>query len=285
MALLTLKEVLKESVSERYAVGAFDVFEHLFAEGVIQAAEEKCSPVIIMVTEDLFADPSSVHFFAYLVDRIRRSPCPMALHLDHATKFESIMLAIHHGFTSVMFDASEHPFEENAALTKKVVEVAHSCGVSVEGEVGHVGGGEGNLDGGLDVNQNHYTTPEEAKKFVEETGVDALAVAIGTIHGLYKGAPDINYGLAEQIRSQVDVPLVLHGGSGLSNDDFKSCVKYGINKVNIFTGMSLAAVDTMHKVIEKNPGSIHFPHVMFAAKQTVTKIAGDYIDVFGTKSI
>lgn len=285
MSLCNLKEILADSVANRYAVAAFDVFEPLFTESIIEVAEEKRVPVIIMVPEDFFAEGDPGKFLAYLAQSARNATVPVALHLDHGTRFETVMQAIHYGFSSVMIDGSALPLPENVALTRKIVEVAHACGVSVEGEIGHVGGGEGDLDGGSPVDEAMYTTPEEAAEFVKATNVDALAVAIGTVHGPYKAEPRLDFERAARIRESVDIPLVLHGGSGLSDEQFKQCVASGINKINFFTGLSLQTVSAMNDAIQAAEGKIHFPHVMLAAKTAAKQIIAHQIEVFGTRAI
>lgn len=287
MPLVTLKQVLRESVKKRYAVAAFDTVDHMLSEAMIQAAEEKGVPFIVMVAGfDLDLDiMDAKNFMPYLTNRIERSSVPIALHLDHADSYESCMKAINYGFSGVMIDASSKPYEENVALTKKVVEAAHAAGVSVEAELGHVAGGEGNLEGGAVADRSAFTDPDEAVRYVEETGVDALAIAFGTVHGVYKGKSKLDHGLLKKIRSSIDIPIVMHGGSGLNINSYKAAIKNGINKINFFTGMSLAAVATLRKVIEEKDGYIHYPQVIYAAKAEVVKIVKKQIEIFGTQPL
>ncbi|MCC3146081.1 ketose-bisphosphate aldolase, partial [Halanaerobium sp. Z-7514] len=162
-----------------------------------------------------------------------KTSIPVALHLDHGSSFESIMKCIRAGFSSVMIDASKNEFEENIALTKKVVEAAHSVGVSVEAELGTIGGTED--DHTVDEADAMYTDPDQALEFVERTGVDALAIAIGTAHGVYKGEPELDFERLKKIKKLIDMPVVLHGASGISAEDLNTAVAYGVNKVNVNT--------------------------------------------------
>ena len=191
MPLVTMNEILKESIEKKYAVGAFDTMDHVLTEAILGAAEGKGKPVILMTVDRVFKQPNYKSFFKYLIDRCEGSSVPVALHLDHGPSFESVMMAIRYGCTSVMLDGSSLPIEENIALTKKVCEVAHACGISVEGEIGHVSGHEGNMLDGNEPDESAYTKVEDAVRFAEETEVDALAIAIGTVHGVYKGCPEI----------------------------------------------------------------------------------------------
>lgn len=206
-----------------------------FYEGLIDAAEQLRCPIIIGVA-DRFVDRLDFEMIAeVMIFLAKRASVPVCVHLDHAKSLKNIMRAIKAGFTSVMFDGSSLPFEENIKRTREVVEIAHSVGVSVEGELGVVGRGDFDFK-----NPEFYTKPDEAEEFAQKTQVDALAVSIGTVHGVYKGQPRLDFERLSEIRKRVDCYLVLHGGSGLSDDDFKKCIEYGINKINIFTDLTLA---------------------------------------------
>jgi two-component system response regulator AtoC len=209
MSLVSLKSILEPGVDKYYAVGAFNVTNHLLFESVLKAAESKNKPVIISIAEVHFKYLDLDNFIPYIKDRINLSQVPVVLHLDHGLSFETVMKAIHWGFSSVMIDASSLSLEENIKLTKKVVEAAHSADVSVEAELGHVAGGEGDIKNGTEVDKNTYTKVEDANYFVQETGIDALAVAVGTVHGLYKGKPDLDLKRLAKIRDELEIPLVL----------------------------------------------------------------------------
>ena len=186
MPLVSMEKVLSESVSKKYAVGAFDALDLITCDAVIAAAEDKGVPVIVMIVDFMLDLPNADTLMADFVLRCRRAAVPVALHLDHGSSFEAVMKAINHGCTSVMLDASSLPFDENVALTRKVVDAAHACGVTVEAEIGHVAGHEGNMLDGNVADEKFYTTVEQAVRFYKETNVDCLAVAIGTVHGVYK---------------------------------------------------------------------------------------------------
>jgi len=266
MPLLTLKEVLQKSIEERYAVGAFNISNHDLAEGVIKAAEETGLPVIVNVAEVHYGVLDIENFIHYLLDRINRSRAPITLHLDHGYTYENIIRAIHYGFSSVMFDGSKLPLVENIARTREIVKVAHAAGVSVEAELGHVGG----LDG----------DPRKS-----ETGIDALAVAVGTVHGIYSGEPKLNIELLKVLRERINIPLVLHGGTGLSREDFQRAVAYGINKINFYTGLYLPAVRVIQKEIEDYEGHIEFSTLTSAAREKIKEIVIEQMEIFGTKSL
>lgn len=285
MALVGLKEVLEGSVEKRFAVGAFDAMDHLFAEAVIAGAEEKNTPVILMVGDFYQGEPGGLdfpNFYPYLRDRLERAKVPVCLHFDHGSSFEACVRAVRGGCTSVMIDGSALPFEENVALTKKVVEMAHASGVDVEAEIGCVGKQEGAVEDGAD---GMYTRPEDAAEFVARTGVDALAVAVGTVHGVYRGEPKMDFNRLEKIRSMVSIPLVMHGGSGLSEENFKKAIACGINKINAYTGLMLEVRRTLEKELaalgENDWYAPAFAKAQMAGKDAVIK----HIELFGTPSI
>lgn len=286
MGLVTLKEILSESIEEKYAVGAFDTLDDNFTEAIISAAEEQGVRVILMIP-DFFSDNRDERqlsfYFNRLLDRCQRATVPVCLHLDHGSSFEHCVRAIQGGCTSVMFDGSSLPMEENIAITKEIVKIAHSCGVSVEAEIGHVGSAEGGELKASEVDASAYTRPEDAKRFVEETGVDALAVAVGTVHGLYKGTPKIDTERLDQIREVVKIPLVLHGGSGLPESEFRAAIEHGINKVNFFTGISLTASKAMDEKLQEANGLIHYIELIDAAHEACKAAVKEQMRIFGTK--
>lgn len=244
MAIVTLQEILKDAKNRRYGVGMFNTINLEMARAIIGIAEEERSPVIIGFAEAHLPYANLEDIAPIMVKFAREASVPVAIHFDHGMTFEYLMKAIHYGFTSVMFDGSTLSYEENIRQTKEIVKVAHALHVSVEAELGHVGGAEG---GGDDGHEEMYTKVEQASDFTARTGIDALAVAIGTAHGEYRVKPVLDINRLREIRSAVDVPLVLHGGSGLTDQDFRSCVANGISKVNIFTDMSKAAVNTINE--------------------------------------
>lgn len=241
--LVNLTDILKNAQLGRYAVGLFNTTDTDMLQAVIEAAEEMKAPVIIGTAEILLPYGELRLIAPALVAAARRAKVPVAVHYDHGLTFERCMEALQLGFTSVMYDGSEKDYAGNVAATKEIVKIAHAFGATVEGENGHVG----QASAGDNFAEDLYTTAEEAGSFCEATGVDALAVSIGTAHGVYKSRPKLNLERLKEIRSAVDTPLVLHGGSGLSDEDFKETVKSGIAKVNIFTDLCLAGSAAMER--------------------------------------
>ena len=250
--LINMKEMLAPADKNGFAVPAFNIGSEAILKGVIESAEEKNAPVILAIhpTELEFLGDS---FIKTCIDEAHKSKVPMVIHLDHGGKFEEILRAIRCGFTSVMIDASHLPYEENVALTKKVVEVARPLGVSVEGELGTIGSTGDSYEGGA--NDIIYTNPEQAKDFVEKTGIDSLAVAIGTAHGIYPKdmKPELKLDLLEKIRKNVDIPLVLHGGSSNPDKEIAESVKIGISKINISSDIKVALYKKCREVLSENP--------------------------------
>jgi len=235
--LVNLNDVLKPAQTGHYAVGLFNTTDTDMLEGVISAAEETRSPVIIGTAEVLLPYGSLELIAPSLIAAAKRATVPVVVHFDHGLTFEKCMQALQLGFSSVMFDGSAGDAQQNILDTAQIVKIAHAFGASVEGEIGHVGDADQN---GADASQ--YTTPEEAVSFVKATGVDALAVAIGTAHGAYKAKPKLDLDRLAAIRSATDTPLVLHGGSGLTDDDFHNAIFEGVTKVNIYTDLCQAGI-------------------------------------------
>ena len=283
--LSSLTEILQDSIEKKYAVGAFNVISHDMVEAILNASAEKEVPVILSVAEVHFKYLDLNKFIPYIKQRVSQHSEPVALHLDHGQSYKTVMKAIHLGFSSVMYDGSTLSFAENVEKTKQVVQAAHAADISVEAELGHVSGGEGDIKDGTEVNRDLFTKAEKAKEFVKKTNVDALAVAVGTVHGLYKGEPDLDFDRLSKIRKTVDLPLVLHGGSGLSNQDFKQAVNHGINKINYFTGNSQVAVEGIKKEIKDKEGFVKYPDLLTTAGEQIRKNVKEKIDVFKTQSL
>lgn len=246
--LLNMKDLLAVANEHNFAVPAFNIGTGQILNGVMDKCEELKAPVILAIhpSELEFQGDSFLHM---CIDRAAKSPLPVCIHLDHSG-WEPIVRAIRAGFTSVMIDASSLPFEENIAITKKVCELAHPLGVSVEGELGTIGTTDGDTEGGTD--NIIYTKPEDAVRFVEETGCDTLAIAIGTAHGLYPAGmtPELKQDLLSEIKSKVSVPLVLHGGSGNKDSEIAEAVKRGINKINISSDIKDAFYQELRKTLQ-----------------------------------
>ena len=267
--LVNLKDVLIPAQKGGYAVGLFNTTDTDMLEGVLAAAEELRAPVIIGTAEVLLPFGELKLIAPSVRAAAERATVPVVLHYDHGLTVERCIEALDLGFTSIMFDGSAGDADANIELTRKVVEMCHARGVTVEGEIGHVGNAD--VEGDQD---NNYTTPEEAKAFIEATGVDALAVAIGTAHGAYKHKPCLDLNRLAEIRNTVDTPLVLHGGSGLTDDDFRNTIKNGIAKVNIFTDLCLAGERACKRGLEENAGYLNMRNMKVEEikKETMKKM-------------
>lgn len=235
MPLVTSKELLFDAQKNGYAVGAFNAENMEMVQAIIAAAEELGAPVIIQTTPSTVKYASTALYAANVRAAAEAASVPVCLHLDHGNSFELCESALENGYTSVMIDGSQKAFEENIALTQKVVAKAHQMGIPVEAELGTVGGKEDDLEA-----QGGCTLPREALEFVKRTGIDSLAVAIGTAHGVYKKEPKLDVERLKEICAIVSVPLVLHGASGLSDDAVRECIKQGICKVNFATELRQA---------------------------------------------
>lgn len=258
--LATLNDVLPKAQAGQYAVGLFNATDSDMLEAVIGAAEELRSPIILGTAEVLLPYGELSLIAPGLIAAAKRATVPVVVHYDHGLTLERCEEALSLGFSSIMFDGSAHDYETNVALTRRAAAMAHSFGASIEGEIGHVGDAcdDAQLSG-------MYTTPEEAVEYLEKTGVDALAVAIGTAHGVYKKKPMLNVARLREIRAEVGAPLVLHGGSGLSDDDFRNTIAAGIAKVNIFTDLCLAGERAMAEGLAENIGYLEIRNRKVAA--------------------
>ena len=241
--LVNLNDILLDAQKNRYAVGLFNTTDSDAVEAAISAAEELKSPIIIGTAEVLLPYGNLQLIGPSMVNMAKNSSVPVAVHFDHGLTFERCMEAMKVGFSSIMFDGSAADISENLEKTREMVKIAHSLGVTGEGEIGHVGEAVNNDNEASDM----YTTPKEAVDFVEATGVDALAIAIGTAHGAYKSKPKLDIERLKEIRKALDTPLVLHGGSGLSEQDFKNSIREGITKMNIFTDLYTAGLRVVNE--------------------------------------
>ena len=245
--LVNLNDVLKKAQAEHYAVGLFNTTDTDMLEAAIAAAEELRSPIVIGTAEVLLPSGDLKLIAPSIIAAAKRATVPVVVHYDHGLTFDRCMEALKLGFSSIMFDGSAGDTEQNMADTREIVKIAHSFGASVEGEIGHVGQASSCDNAATD----RYTTVAEAEEFLAKTGVDALAIAIGTAHGAYKEKPCLDLERLKEIRAAVDVPLVLHGGSGLSDDDFRNSIRDGIAKVNIFTDLCEAGNKAMAEGLEE----------------------------------
>lgn len=283
------REILKKAGENGYAVGAFNVFNLETAKAVVEASEELNSPVIVQTSESEAAFAGIENIASLVKLMVEKTKAPVILNFDHGKKVESLERAIKAGYTSVMIDASEKPLEENIALTKKIVELARSRNVWVEAELGVVPTPNqsskfppirraGKVQSSKFFDKN-LTDVDEAVRFVEETKVDALAVAIGNKHGFYKGEPKIDFTRLEELRSAVNIPLVLHGGSGIADSDIRRAIELGIVKINVNTELRIAFVKQLRKSLAGE--ELRKPHeVMEEVMEAVKIVVKDKIKLF-----
>ena len=277
--LVTAKKLLQDAMHNKYAIGAFNVENMEMVQAVAAAAEELKAPVIMQTTPGTIKYAGVDYYYANVKAAAERSRIPVVMHLDHGDSFERAMAAYRAGYTSIMIDGSKLPFEENIALTKKVVEACHPGGVYVEGELGKVGGKEDDLEGD---DENPYTDPEEAKIFVEKTGVDYLAIGVGTAHGVYKGTPHVNTDLIATIHDLVHIPLVLHGTSGVPDEQVRTAVANGICKVNYATDLRIAFTKGSKEYMAAHPDAFDPKKYSRQGMDEVQKYVEQKIDVCGS---
>ncbi|EDN2220359.1 ketose-bisphosphate aldolase [Listeria monocytogenes] len=269
--LVNMKQLLEVAKENKFAVGAFNVADSNFLRVVVEEAEKNNAPAIIAVhpTE---LDFTKDDFFQYVLARIKNSPVPFVLHLDHGDNMGDVMRAVRCGFSSVMIDGSLLPFEENIRVTKEVVDVCHKLGVSVEGELGTIGKTGNSIEGG--VSEIIYTKPEEAEEYISRTGVDTLAVAIGTAHGIYPKdkEPKLMLDILKEIKALVNIPLVLHGGSANPDAEIAAAVEIGIQKVNISSDYKYAFYKKCREILSTTElwdANAIYPDCIDAAKEVV----------------
>ncbi len=278
--LVTGNEILLDAQKRGYAVGAFNVNNMEIIQAIIEAAEETRSPVIIQASQGGIEYAGIDYLSGLAKVAAEKATVPVAIHLDHGTDFGQIVSCIRHGFSSVMIDASKLPLEENIAETKKITEIAHAVGVSVEAELGKIGGTEDHIS--VDEADATYTDPEEAKYFMEKTGVDSLAIAVGTAHGVYQGEPNIDFDRITEIAKLVDVPLVLHGSSGVAYEDLKEAISRGICKINIDTDLRASFTNTAIEYAKNNPDNIDPRKMLGPAREAMKATIKEKMEVFGS---
>lgn len=279
MSLVNMKKLLDKASREKYGVGAFSIADMEMIMGVVKAAEERRSPAIIQVTQARLPYSPLALIGPMMLSAAKNASVPIAVHLDHGRELSGIEEALEVGFTSVMIDASLMPIKENIAMVKKVIKMAAPYGAAVEAEVGSIGGSEGWAKN----DDVRYSDPEEVRMLYEETGVDAIALSIGNAHGIYKSEPKLNFEILQKTAEIVPVPLVLHGGSGISDDDFRKCIQYGIRKVNIATASFVAVTNAVQDYYESNVKHDYFGvsnHMVEATCKNVER----HMDVFGSSN-
>ena len=281
MELITTKQILKQAQEGNYAIGAFNVENMEMVMAVISAAEEMNAPVIMQTTPSTVKYAGLDYFLANAKVAASKARVPVVMHLDHGSSFELAAQALRAGYTSIMIDGSHSDFESNIEISKAVVDMCKPSGVAVEAELGKVGGKEDDLDGG---DGDLYTDPLEAKEFVERTGVDSLAVAIGTAHGIYKGEPKLDLERLSEIRKVVSVPLVLHGGSGIPDWKVQEAIKRGICKVNYATELRIAYTHGVNTYLKENPDTIDPKKYNKAGIDEVKKFVMEKIQICGCQN-
>ncbi|MRH41618.1 ketose-bisphosphate aldolase [Aquibacillus halophilus] len=280
MALVRMREVLSDSYKGNYGVPAFNVFNLEFAKSVIETATKYNAPVIVSVHPIEIEYAGIEEITGIIKSLASRTHIPVVLHLDHGDSIETVMKCISNGFTSVMYDGSELPFEQNIANTKEIVRIAHMFGVDVEGEIGLIGGAEGDDYAHTEeFDADQLTDPLLAKEFVDKTGIDSLAVAIGSAHGLYRGEPKIDVDRLKEIYNVTDIPLVLHGGSGTPEHIVKEVIKYGITKINIASDLKFA----FYKSLKDNLSDDYEPrNFLGIANKASNQLVKEKLELFET---
>jgi len=259
--LVTSKELLLDAQKNNYAVGAFNTNNLEITKAIIQAAEVKKAPILVQISAGAMRYAGVEYLPMIVAKAAKLASIPVAIHLDHGPSFETVMVSLRAGFTSIMRDASKLPYDENVAEVVKVVEACHAIGIPVEAEIGRIGGAEEHVV--VSDREALMSDPVECAQFVEDAGFDFLAVAIGNAHGFYKGVPKLDFKRLEEIRDRVSVPLVLHGASGIPDDQITMAVERGICKINIDTEIRNAFIRTMQKFTAENPDQID-PRKVFA---------------------
>ncbi len=282
MNLVPMKEILDKANKENYAVGGFNINNLEFLQGIIEAAEEVKSPLILQTSSGAIRYIGMDYVIGMVDAATKNVSIPVALHLDHGGSFEITMECIRRGYSSVMIDGSKKPFAENIELTRSVVKAAHSVGVSVEAELGKLGGAEDDVN--VDEREATFTDPDEAVEFVEKTGIDALAIAIGTAHGVYKGKPELDFDRLKEINSKIDIPLVLHGASGVPEEDVRKSVSMGINKVNVNTDFQQAFTAKVRELFAEKPDLYDPRKYCGPGREAIKEKVKEKIDMLGSKN-
>lgn len=280
--LMNMKDLLTVAQKNHFAVPAFNIGSDQLLKAVMKTVKELKSPVILEMSPDEFNFVGYAQIQAMLYEAAH-TDVPVCIHLDHGDSYETVVRAIQAGMTSVMIDASKLPYEENVAITKKVVETAHIANVSVESELGTIGTTGNSIEGGTE--GVIYTVPEEAKQFIEDTGIDTFACAIGTAHGIYPKdmKPKLRIDILKDITDQVSVPLVLHGGSSNKDEEIAEAVKNGICKINISSDIKVAFYEQARKTLNENPGYREPLEIYPAAMEACGKVCTDKIRLFNSQ--
>ncbi|MCE7792448.1 class II fructose-1,6-bisphosphate aldolase [Salipaludibacillus sp. CUR1] len=283
MPLVSMKEMLETAKENSYGVGQFNLNNLEFTQAILQAAQEEQSPVILGVSEGAARYMGGFYTVVSMVEALMADyevTVPVAIHLDHGSSFEKCVEAMYAGFTSVMIDGSHYPLAENIALTKKVVDVAHTLGVSVEAELGRIGGQEDDLV--VSDAEAAYAIPAECDQLIRETKVDCFAPALGSVHGPYKGEPNLGFDRMEEISNLTDVPLVLHGGTGIPTHDIKKAISFGTAKINVNTENQISSVKRVREVLNENPEMIDPRKYLGPAREAIKETVIGKMREFGS---
>lgn len=278
--LYTMKDLLKVAKENKFAVPAFNICSYDMLKAIMEEVEAQNAPVILEIHPDEIAYLND-EFVAAVKDYAHNSKVPVVIHMDHGGTVNDVMRAIRNGYTSVMIDASVQAYEDNLEITKKVVELAHAVNVSVEAELGTIGN-NGSAEGGSA--NIIYTDPDQAEDFVEKTGIDTLAVAIGTAHGLYPKnlTPKLNIELLKELNQRIDLPFVLHGGSGNPDSEVSEAVKYGVAKVNLSSDLKSVFFDALREILSENPAMYEPNEVYPMANEKVKEVVRHKLNVLNT---
>ena len=283
MTLVSMTEMMIKAKEEGYAVGQFNLNNLEFTQAILQAAQEERSPVILGVSEGAARYMGGFKFVVKMVEALMEeygTTVPVAIHLDHGSSFEACAKAIDAGFTSVMIDGSHLPLDQNIEVTKKVVELAHIFGVSVEAELGRIGGQEDDLS--VDDADATYAIPEECEKLVRETGVDCFAPALGSVHGPYKGEPNLGFDRMEEVMNLTGIPLVLHGGTGIPLKDIQRAISLGTAKINVNTESQISSAKRVREVLAELPDEYDPRKYMGPARDAIKETVIGKMREFGS---
>lgn len=283
MPLVNPLSFIKKAQEKRVAIASFNIHNMETIQAVVECAEEERAPIILQTTPGTLKHAGISFIAANVRAAVEQIDIPVALHLDHCSSFEITIQAIQHGYTSVMIDGSQLPYKENIALVKDVVKVAQAVGVAVEGEIGRIGGTEDDLT--VDEREAALTIPEEAEQFASATGVDLLAIAIGTAHGLYRGEPKLDFERLKKIREMVNIPLVLHGASGVGDESIRRAIQFGISKINIATELKVAFAQAIQDFFRANPNQNDPRKYLGLGKEAIKEVVRKKIRLCGSNGL
>lgn len=281
MSVVTGKELLTDARARHYAVAAFNTSNLEYTQAILDAASELSSPVIVSAAKSEIDYMNGATFVAMVRTLAERLKIPVAIHLDHGPSYEEAVRCINYGFTSVMYDGSRLPLDQNIATTQKVVEAAHACGISVEGEIGVIGQAADGPEGAKPESEL-LASPVECERFVRETGVDFFAAAIGNAHGLYKKKPKLDFERLTDIERRTRIPLVLHGGTGIPLDDIRKAISISVAKINFSTVMRQACIETLRKTLSAYPGELDLMKLLTPSRNAMKEIAKQHIQMCGS---